>query len=92
MVKGCQKKTIHIKDTGSKYYEEAYFVLRPGVSEAGISSSDMISEAMRIAGESVGQGAAGRTARNRSGGLLSFMIGLVFGGIVSAAVVLIIML
>ena len=90
MVKGCQKKTIHIKDTGSKYYEEAYFVLKPGVSEAKISSRDMISEAVRIAGESLDQGVPDDS--KRTGGLLSFMIGLVFGGVVSAAVLLIILL
>jgi len=53
MVKGCQKKTIHIKDIGSRYYEEAYFVLRPGVGEKGNAECDMIKEAVRIASESL---------------------------------------
>ena len=53
MVKGCQRKTIHIKDTGSKYYEEAYFILKPGASDAKGSEVDMIDEALRIAGESL---------------------------------------
>ena len=53
MVKGCQRKTIHIKDTGSKYYEEAYFILKPGAGEAPKSEEDMIDEALRIAGESL---------------------------------------
>ena len=67
MVKGCQKKTIHIKDTGSKYYEEAYFVLRPGVAASSVPDSDMIEEAVRIAGESL-SGRTGQKRRGKSGG------------------------
>lgn len=53
MVKGCQRKTIHIRDTGSRYYEEAYFILKPGVCDTPKSEADMIDEAMRIANESL---------------------------------------
>lgn len=53
MVKGCQRKTIHIRDTGSKYYEEAYFILKPGAFEGEAESHMMIDEAMRIVGESL---------------------------------------
>ena len=92
MVRGCQKKTIHIKDTGSKYYEEAYFVLKPGVSEAKIPSSDMISEAVRIAGESIDRSAPVKRSAVRHGGLLHFFAGLLLGGAFVAAVLLIILL
>ena len=92
MVKGCQKKTIHIKDTGSKYYEEAYFVLKPGVSESKISSGDMISEAIKIAEESVDRAGIGGRSAGRTGGLLSVMAGLFSGGALSAVVLLIILL
>ena len=90
MVKGCQKKTIHIKDTGSRYYEEAYFVLKPGVSDTKISSRDMISEAVRIAGESLDSAAPSGAERPR--GLLQFLAGLALGGAFTAAVLLIILL
>ncbi len=53
MVKGCQRKTIHIRDTGSKYYEEAYLILRPGAFDGERESEEMIDEAMRIVGESL---------------------------------------
>ena len=92
MVKGCQKKTIHIRDMGSKYYEEAYFVLRPGVSESKIPSSDMISEAVRIAGESVEDHVRVKRSAGRSGGFLPFLTGLLSGCAVAAAVLLIILL
>ena len=29
MVKGCQKKVICIKDTGSEMFEEAFFIMKP---------------------------------------------------------------
>ncbi len=53
MVKGCQRKTIHIRDTGSKFYEEAYLILRPGALEGEKETTEMIEEAMRIVGESL---------------------------------------
>ena len=28
MIKGCQKRIIHLKNTGSPYFEEAYFILK----------------------------------------------------------------
>ncbi len=52
MVRGCQKRTVHIKDTASRYYEEAFFILKPGALDPD-SQSDMIEEAMRIAEESL---------------------------------------
>ncbi len=85
MVKGCQKKTIHIKDTGSKYYEEAYFVLRPGVAESGGADSDMIGEALRIAGESVSSRIAGRKGRRVSfGTVITFVLGVLTGSAAAA--------
>ena len=91
MVKGCQKKTIHIKDTGSKYYEEAYFVLRPGVSESKVTDSDMISEAVRIAGESLSAPYPYRR-KGQPVGVIPFLGGLFAGGAVSAALTLIFLL
>lgn len=53
MVKGCQRKTIHIKETGSRYFEEAYFILKAGIDESEDKCGEMIDEAMRIVGESL---------------------------------------
>lgn len=52
MIRGIQRKIIHIKDTGSCYFEEAYFVLKRDVSTR-ISEADMIREASRIVEESL---------------------------------------
>ena len=32
MVRGCQKKIIHLRDTGSDLFEEAYFILKERIS------------------------------------------------------------
>ena len=52
MIKGCQKKIIHITNTGSPYFEEAYLILRRGGDfsdgeDAG--EMDMVQEAVKIA-------------------------------------------
>ena len=52
-MRGSEKKVIYVKDTGSKLFEEAYFVLRRGVSESadGSDAADMVREASRIVEE-----------------------------------------
>ena len=89
MVKGCLKKTIHIKDTGSRYYEEAYFVLRPGVSEFSAAQGDMISEAVRIADESMDSAMTAKRRRSALHTALSFILGMTAG---AAAAVLILLI
>ncbi len=47
MLKGCQKKIIFLKDTGSDFFEEAYFVIKPDCY--GMEKDDILLEATRIA-------------------------------------------
>ena len=47
MIKGCQKKIIHIKDTKSTIFAEAYLVLKP-CAEQLASERDIIAEANEI--------------------------------------------
>ena len=51
MLRGCQKKIVFLKNTGSKHFDEAYFV----ISEEGEKSTppDLIKEANRIIDENV---------------------------------------
>ena len=49
MIKGCQKRIIHVTNTGNPYFEEAYFVLKRGGDFENVSGDDMVKEAMRIA-------------------------------------------
>ena len=50
--KGCEKRIIMIKNTGSELFEEAYFVLR---NESRNEESDMVAEANRIIEECGGR-------------------------------------
>ena len=50
MVRGCQKKIIYLKNTGSDVFDEAYFIIRdkaPGSTD----NVDMVKEANRILDE-----------------------------------------
>ena len=50
-MRGYQKRVIYVKNTGSRHFEEAYFVLRPDSEGAAASHDSMISEANRIINE-----------------------------------------
>ncbi len=64
MVKGCQRRIIHIKETGSRYFEEAYFMLKPGTDSCEDGCGEMIDEAIRIIGESLSGGLGKRKKRS----------------------------
>lgn len=49
MVKGYQKRVVFMKNTGSEFFDEAYFVVCD--SQGTPSEEDMISEANRIIDE-----------------------------------------
>lgn len=46
MIKGCERRIIYIRDTGSPVFKEAYFVLRDGAPS--VPERDMVAEAERI--------------------------------------------
>lgn len=48
MIKGCQKKIIHLKNTDCPFFEEAYFILKDDLDDS-VPSDDIIKEAQRIA-------------------------------------------
>ena len=52
MVKGYQKRVVFLKNTGSEFFDEAYFVVCD--AEHTQSDADMISEANRIIDEASG--------------------------------------
>lgn len=49
MIKGCSKRVIVLKDTGSDFFEEAYFILKPQ-RESGKCRTDgeFLAEAQKI--------------------------------------------
>lgn len=72
-----QKRIVHLKNTKSKYFEEAYFVLKSGVLEGDES---LIKEAERIIGKtSISQ----FEDEKRGTGLVACLIGAFSGAIVT---------
>ena len=50
-----QKKIVFLKNTGSKFFDEAYFVISDKESEEKSSNTDLIIEANRIIDECIGE-------------------------------------
>ena len=71
MVRGCQRKVIFLKNTESKIFSEAYFIVDDKAPVA--SEGDMIREANRIIEENLagmGRGAREGKARRVMGAIL----------------------
>ena len=47
MIKGCQRRIIMVKDTGSPYFDSAYFVIKSDIP-ASCKNSDMLTEAHKM--------------------------------------------
>lgn len=72
MVRGYQKRVVFMKNTGSEFFDEAYFVVCD--EHMGKSEADMINEANRIIDEAEGNFHSRRGGR-KIGFLLSFVAG-----------------
>ncbi len=48
MIKGCTKRVIVVKDVDSKFFDEAFFIVRPGLSKTKYGEEDYLSEAGKI--------------------------------------------
>ena len=53
MVRGYQRRMVFLKNTGSKIFDEAYFVLSEEASALSVGKDDMIEEAKRIVEENL---------------------------------------
>ena len=87
-MKGYQKKVIFLKNTGSHFFDEAYFVISRQGEEAAIGQSDMILEANRIIRESIGEDAQ-KVRREKGERTWSFFPPFFLGVFVSSALMLI---
>ena len=77
-MRGCQKKVIFLKDTGSHLFDEAYFIVSRACEDACIREDDMVFEANRIIDESLGvhsPGRRGKTLERVITHLLPFLLG-----------------
>ena len=83
IVRGCQKKVIFLKNTGSHLFDEAYFIVSRACEDARIVEGDMVCEANRIIDESLGIYGSGRK-RGGAGRMLSFLFPFLLGVLISA--------
>lgn len=48
MIKGCTKRVIVVRDIESNFFDEAFFIVKPGSSKRVVNEADYINEASRI--------------------------------------------
>ena len=77
MIKGAQKQMIVLRTADSRYFDEAYFVLRKELPVQKGAKGEMLFEADRILRESTNDARIGHKKRKR--GLLFFCIGFLLG-------------
>ena len=70
MIKGCRKNLIVVKNNGSDYIDEAYFILKKEIP-AGTAGTDIVKEANRI----ITEYQTGRKKNRLSFSFLSFVLG-----------------
>ena len=86
MVRGYQRRVVFLRNTGSRMFEEAYFLLREDEGGESYTSQDMISEANRIIDENLSEERENNGFLRKAFNIikrhaLSFLIGSVCGGI-----------
>lgn len=85
MIKGSQKQLIVLRTGDSRYFDEAYFVLRREVEAERCDRGDLLREANRIVEESrIGSGRKRRVPVR----FLSFAVGILCGAGVAVLVCL----
>ena len=77
MIKGAQKQMIVVRTGNSRYFDEAYFVLRRDIRPRRGEEEDMVSEANRILSEH--ETVRPRAKRRRLWEALLFGLGAMLG-------------
>ncbi len=86
MIKGCQKKIVFIKDTGSELFDEAYLVMKPKAQ--GAKENDVLKEAHRILNEAQGSSSDKKSDKNGFSSFFKFTSGLLTGAIIAFCITL----
>lgn len=89
MIKGAQKQMIVLRTGNSRYFDEAYFVLRREVKPRRTCRDEMIKEANRILTESGMEDQ--KTKRSAWRGVWMFLSGSLCGGGVAALICLLLL-
>ena len=77
MIKGCHKNIVFLKDTGSKLFDEAYFILKPDAM--GKEESDIILEANKIVNGLCPESFKGKEKKGHFGKVIAFTLGVLLG-------------
>ena len=86
MIKGAQKQMIVVRTGDSRFFDEAYFVLRREISPTRHTEHEMLAEAGRILRERTEAPIKAHKKKGRF--LLSFLLGFLIGGASTALVCL----
>lgn len=76
MLKGSRRQLIVVRTGRSRYFDEAYFILRREMDASKMGRADILQEANRILQESTPDG---KRNRRRSLFLMPFLLGLLIG-------------
>ncbi len=77
MIKGCRKNLVVMKNIGSDYIDEAYFILKNDLP-AGTAGGDIVKEANRI----ISEYQTGRKKSRLSFSFLSFVLGAIAASVI----------
>ena len=73
MIKGINKNMIVVKNTGSRYFEEAHFIIKNSAPEC--SERDLVKEATKIVGNVLTEkGKASKPRGKAVKGLITFLL------------------
>lgn len=90
MIKGAKKQMIVVRTSESRFFDEAYFVLRREIPENNSASEDILKEADRLLSEAVTSGT--RPKKHACKRWIFFAAGSLCGAIVAALTVCLLLL
>ncbi len=77
MIKGINKNMVVVKNTGSKYFEEAHFIVKNSASDK--SERDLVREAGRIVGAVLKESGVQSKPKSAFGKAVTFILSFVAG-------------
>ena len=84
-MRGYQKRIVFLKHTGSRIFDEAYFLVNPSCVDK--DENDMVLEANRIIEDNLREGgAAGRGAVRKN--IIPFLLGTALSGAVFLGIII----
>ena len=89
MIKGARKQMIVVRTGNSRYFDEAYFVLRDDAQKDKRKSKDILSEANRILAEMAPEASSAEKKKNRH--WFFFGVGSFCGALLSVVVTLLLL-